>query len=147
VTIFLTLVGVALILIALRDIFQQLFQPSGRGSLSRMIMRAVWSGFRRVAHRNPQLLARAGPTVLLAIIGSWVTLTAVGWTLIIWPRMPGEFLFSAGLDPSKNDGFIAAVPLAGNFGHPGLRGHSADQRLAAHPPAARSPYWIRHRHR
>jgi hypothetical protein len=72
------LARVALVFIALRDIFQQLFQPSGGGSLSRGIMRATWRVFSRVAFRNPQRLARAGPVTLLAIIGTWVALTAVG---------------------------------------------------------------------
>jgi hypothetical protein len=74
-----------------------------------MIMQTIWSVFRRVAHHDPQRLARAGLIIFLAIIGTWVTLIAVGWALIIWPRMLEEFLFSTGLDPSDNDGFITAL--------------------------------------
>jgi hypothetical protein len=44
-----TLLGVTLIVLALRDIFHQLFHPSGAGSVSGMLMKAIWRAFRLVA--------------------------------------------------------------------------------------------------
>ena len=108
-TIIATLVGVVLILVALRDIFQQLFNPSGRGSLSRSLMRIVWGLFRLIASRRPTWLGIAGPFVFLSVILTWVTLLAVGWALILWPQMPENFLYQTGLDPSDNSGFISAL--------------------------------------
>lgn len=111
-TILSTLFGVALIAVALRDIFQELFRPSGGGVLSTWLMRMVWRGSKPAAVRRPALLQLAGPVVLVAVIGSWVALVAVGWALVYWPHLPGEFLFGEGLDPSENAGFVDALYLS-----------------------------------
>lgn len=108
-TVLVTLIGAAFILVALREIFQQLFNPSGGGSLSRKLMRIVWGAFRRIASRRPALLSLAGPFVFLSILASWVTLLAVGWALILWLHLSEGFLYQTGLDPSRNDGFLAAL--------------------------------------
>lgn len=108
-TIIATLIGVVLILVGLRDIFQQLFNPSGGGSLSRTLMRIVWGVFRLIASRRPTWLGIAGPFVLLSVSASWVSLLAVGWALILWPQMPENFLYQTGLDPSQNSGFISTL--------------------------------------
>ncbi len=107
-----TLFGVALIAVALRDVFQELFRPSGGGVLSLWLMRLVWRGFRLAATRRSALLELAGPTVLLTVIGTWTSLVAVGFALIYWPRLPASFLFSTGLEPSANAGFIDALYLS-----------------------------------
>lgn len=111
-TILSTLFGVALIAVALRDIFQELFRPSGGGVLSVWLMRIVWKGLKPAALRRPTLLELAGPVVLVAVIGTWVALVAVGWALVYWPHLPGKFLFSVGLDPSDNAGFVDALYLS-----------------------------------
>ena len=67
-TTLLTLLGAALIFFGLRDIFQQLFHPSGGGSLSRLIMQATWGIFRRLATVRRSLSVLAGPTIVLSII-------------------------------------------------------------------------------
>lgn len=38
--------GAVLIFLALRDIFHQSFNPTGGGSLSRVLMRLSWGAFR-----------------------------------------------------------------------------------------------------
>jgi voltage-gated potassium channel Kch len=106
-TALLTLAGVALIVVALRDIFQQLFMPHGKGSLAGSIMRIVWKAFRR-----SRALELGGPFVMLAVIGSWVLLLAVGWTLVLWPHMPEKFLFSQGIDPSTRSSFMDSLYLS-----------------------------------
>ncbi len=112
-TVLATLLGVALIAVALRDIFQELFHPGGGGSLGRTLMGAVWRLFRRIAApRRRALLSFAGPSALLTIIASWVLLLWVGWALIYWPRMPENFSFSPGLDPRTQDGFVDALYLS-----------------------------------
>ncbi len=107
-----TLVGITLIAIALRDVFHQLFHPSGAGSVSGMLMKALWRVFRRVARRYPSLLALAGPSALVAVIANWAVLLAVGFALVYWPRLPGGFAFATALDPSKEGGFVEALYLS-----------------------------------
>ena len=109
---FATLLGVTLIVLGLRDVFHQLFHPSGAGSVSGMLMKAIWRVFRLVARRYPSLLALAGPSALVAVIASWVVLLAVGFALLYWPRLPGGFAFATALDPWKEGGFIDAVYLS-----------------------------------
>ena len=54
-----TLMGIGLIVLALHDIIHQLFHPSGAGSISGVLMKAVfWGAFRRSARCRPSLLAR-----------------------------------------------------------------------------------------
>lgn len=111
-TVLATLLGVGLIFFALREVFQQLFIPNGGGSLSRVLMRAVWRVFRRVAVRRPASLVLAGPCTLLTVIASWSVLLVVGWALIFWPRMPAEFLYASGLEDSGQGGFLEALYLS-----------------------------------
>jgi hypothetical protein len=111
-TILATLFGAGLVLVALRDIFQQLFRPDGSGSLSRWLMRAIWGGFRRLGARHRALLPLAGPAVLLAIMSNWVLLLVVGWALVFWPHLPERFLLASGLDPSEGYGFAEALYLS-----------------------------------
>src|ERR687884_457535 len=70
-----------LVFVTLRDIFQQLFRPHGKGSLSRFLMRSIWHAFCRFTARRPALLGLAGPSVLLAIISTWIILLVIGWAL------------------------------------------------------------------
>lgn len=111
-TILLTSLGIALILVALRDIFHELFHPSGRGSLSRAVMRAIWSVSRGVSRGWPAVLDIAGPSMLPLIILCWTALLSVGWALVLWPHMPGGFLLSTGLDPAQNGGLLDALYLS-----------------------------------
>ncbi len=69
-----SLLGVALIVAGLRDIFQQLFRPSGGGVLSRSLMYLVCRGFGRIATHRPALLELAGPFTLLTVIATWTFL-------------------------------------------------------------------------
>lgn len=89
----------------MRDIFDALFHPESRGTLARLLMRAVWRGFRRVA-RRPRLFSLAGPLGLIAVIGSWAAMLALGWALLIWPHMPESFRYEPG---GGGDGFFDAL--------------------------------------
>jgi len=111
-SIFATLLGAALIVVTLRDIFNVLFHPLGGGSVSRVIVRILWHGFRRLGAYRHRALEFAGPSVLLAVIGSWVALLVTGWALIYWPHLTSQFLFASGLDPSTREGFINALYLS-----------------------------------
>lgn len=108
-TILLTILGVTLILLGLRDIFQQLFHPSGGGSLSRLVMQALWAIFRRLGMVRHSLFVLAGPTIVLSIILSWSALLTLGWALLYWPRLPEKFSFSPTLNPANQDSFVDAL--------------------------------------
>lgn len=107
-----TLLGAALIVAGLRDIFQELFRPSAVGSLSRLLMQKLWKIFRWGATYNKSVLVIAGPSIVLFTIMGWVILMAIGWTLIIWPHLPEGFVLAPGLRPSSQGQFLDALYLS-----------------------------------
>ena len=104
-----TILGIALILVALRDIFDVLFHPAGRGIVARRVVRGVSGGTRRLPGGSGTLGLLAGPLGYAAVIGTWAALLAVGWALVFMPQMPGGFTFDPALDPAEHSGF--ADPL------------------------------------
>lgn len=108
----LTLAGTLLIAASLRDIFHTVFHPQGRGSLSALLQHAIWRAFRLVAGHRPSLLALAGPIAMIASVTAWAVLLALGWALILWPRLPGDVLLATGLEPADQNGFLDALYLS-----------------------------------
>jgi len=88
--------GVVLIAITLRDVFDALFHPEGRATLSRGVMRSVWRLFRRAANLRPGLFQLAGPAALVTVVAIWAALLVLGWALFLWPHLPGGFMETAG---------------------------------------------------
>jgi hypothetical protein len=106
------LLGTAIVLIVLRDVFYTLFHPSGNGNLARQLMRVIWHLFRWGARGKPNRLQLAGPITLIVIFATWTSLLIVGWALVLWPFLPEEFLFAPGLDPANQGGFLDALYLS-----------------------------------
>ena len=109
-TLFLTLIGAALIVLTLGDIFATVFHPTSRsGSLSRWVAHGLW----RILHPGPRMtptsLIYAGPVAMIVIIGMWTALLAVGGAFIYWPQLPENFSLVTGLDPADNSGFVDAL--------------------------------------
>ncbi len=107
-----SLVGVLLIALAARDIFQTLFQPAGRGRVSARFTHAAWTALSRLGRRRPSLLPRVGPLLMIATAAYWVLLLVFGWALLLWPHLPDSFLLASGLEPSEEGGFLDAVYLS-----------------------------------
>jgi hypothetical protein len=103
--------GLCLILAALHDIFRTLFHPAGRGALSDWVARFVWNIFRTVSSRNPRSIILAGPFGILAIMGIWVVLIVIGFSLIYLPYI-GSFALAPGLDPARHHSFLDAVNVS-----------------------------------
>ena len=103
-----TLLGVALIALTLRDIFETLFHPLGRGRIGRWIAGLVSGAARRVAPGGSGD-ALGGPLAYTAVIGSWAAMLSVGWALIFLPHLPQGFSFDASLTPAEHSGFIDAL--------------------------------------
>lgn len=103
-----TLLGIALILVALRDIFDVLFHPLGRGMVARKVVRAV-AWLARKLPRSGSLGLLAGPLSYVAVVATWASLLAVGWALVFLPQMPDGFNFNPGLNPAEHAGFLDAL--------------------------------------
>jgi Ion channel len=104
-----TVLGVGLIALALRDIFDVLFHPLGRGMIARTIVRTLAAAARRAPRRTGSLGLLAGPIGYIAVVATWAALLAVGWALIFWPQLPQGFHFDPGLDPAAHSGFLDAL--------------------------------------
>jgi voltage-gated potassium channel Kch len=104
-----TLLGVALIVLALRDIFDVLFHPLGRGMITRRVVRGIAALARRRPGRTGTLGLLVGPISYIAVIATWAALLTVGWALVFWPQLPQGFHFDPGLDPARHSGFVDAV--------------------------------------
>ncbi|WP_170852482.1 potassium channel family protein [Blastococcus sp. DSM 46786] len=101
-----TAFGVALVAVALWDLFHTLFHPSGQGSLARLILRMHWRLFRL---RNGKPSQLAGPLGIVGTIITWVVLVLVGGALVYWPYIPEGFLFTGTLRPGTRSDFLDAV--------------------------------------
>jgi voltage-gated potassium channel Kch len=104
-----TVLGIALIALALRDIFDVLFHPLGRGMVARRVVQAVTGTARRLPGRGGTVGLLAGPLSYVAVVATWAALLAVGWALVFLPQLPEGFNFDPGLDPASHSGFIDAL--------------------------------------
>lgn len=107
-----TLLGVALVLLALRDIFDVLFHPLGRGIVARRVVRGVAWAARKLPLGPSTIGLLAGPIGYIAVVATWAGLLALGWALIFMPQLPGGFNFDPGLDPAAHTGFVDALYIS-----------------------------------
>jgi voltage-gated potassium channel Kch len=103
--------GAVLLLLTLRDIFHTLWHPSAGGSLSEVVIRAIWrAGRRRRRRGHPR--AVTGPVALLAVVVTWLTLVVLGGALIYAPHLPEGFVYGPGVEPGEHGGFVDAIYLS-----------------------------------
>jgi hypothetical protein len=88
--------GAALVLIALRDIFDTLFHPHGRGIVSERLIRGIWRAAKRVAGTNHSVLSFAGPLAFFAVILAWSALVIAGFAVMLWPHFPDDYVVTEG---------------------------------------------------
>jgi hypothetical protein len=82
--------GICLIAWTLREIFMDLFQPSGSGSLSSFIAKQLF----RMARHMHWMMRSAGPLSIVVVITTWALLVTVGFALVYWARFPQAFTIS-----------------------------------------------------
>lgn len=105
----LTLTGIGLIVVGLRDMFHTLLHPKGQGRLSGLVLRGLWRLSRASGHR---LGSSVGPGAMVAVILLWVALQVLGWGLIYLPHVPDGFLYSPGVDPGDYSDLVQALYLS-----------------------------------
>jgi len=104
-------VGAAVVLLVLRDIFHTLGHPEGQGSLSRFVLSTIWrlSRFRGGRGRLARL---TGPVALLTVIVVWGTLAIVGWGLIYLPSIPTGFVYASRPSPGGSSSALDALYIS-----------------------------------
>ena len=91
-----TVLGTALIALAVHDIFTVLFRPGTASRYSGAIAGAVWSVLRPAGGARRNVLALAGPLALAAVICFWALALVVGWALVYLPHYPQEYVLAEG---------------------------------------------------
>jgi hypothetical protein len=79
--------GVFVLAFAVREIFRDLFQPSGSGALSSYVGRWIFQISRKLTY----LLEIAGPPAVVVVIGCWTFLLAASFALIYCGSYPDGF--------------------------------------------------------
>lgn len=92
----LTLLGIAVVVIGLWDMYHSLLHPSGTGAISGRVQSVVWWISRRAGHRFGSAV---GPGSMITVVVLWVLMQGVGWALVYLPHVPGGFTYSPGVDP------------------------------------------------
>lgn len=105
--------GLALMLLAMGDLFLTALHPDVDGPLARNTQRAVWrllvAGDRRRNQRR-RLMALAGPTMMALTFVMWVAALVLGFALVAWPFLGDIFQSEPVLG---NLGFLDALYYSG----------------------------------
>jgi hypothetical protein len=109
--ILITFVGACLVVVALRDVFDTIFHPHGRGVVSRTLVTAVWRSMRALVRGNHRALSLAGPLAVVVVIAAWGTLVILGFALMLWPHFPDGFVTSEGVGLGSSS-FVDALYLS-----------------------------------
>jgi hypothetical protein len=101
-----TVVGGAIVVYGLSDIFLTLVHPHARGRLTRVIVAGIWHLTSRFGRRAR---AASGPLAAISVVLSWAAIQAIGWALIYLPHVPDGFLYSEGIDPGRYPDVLEAL--------------------------------------
>lgn len=105
----LTFAGAALIAVTLRDIFETLFHPHGRGVFGIAIAHGTWAAAHYLHRRGSGEPMYAGALAYVFVLASWTAILVLGWALVFLPHLPEGFHFSGGLDPDAHDSIADAL--------------------------------------
>src|SRR4029453_3958982 len=106
-----TAAGVVLVLVALRDVFDTLFHPHGRGVVGQMVIRQIWRAVRVAVRGNHAALSLPGRLAFPAVFAVWGTLVVFGFALMLWPHFPEGFAASGGAVIESGGHFADALYL------------------------------------
>jgi hypothetical protein len=99
-------IGSLMVLAALLDVYlTTLYARSGSAIVSEKLIPLTWRLYRQAARALPRLrnpiLAAAGPTSLVLVIGIWVSMLMVGFALIVWPVLGTQVSSSTSPTPRQ----------------------------------------------
>jgi hypothetical protein len=106
-----SLLGAALIMAILRDLFHTLWHPTRHGGLSRFVMAALWKLARHLRARR-RVVGLVGPLAMVTVVGMWAATIILGWTIVYWPHMPEAFAISAGSELTQQPALLDSLYLS-----------------------------------
>ena len=102
----LTLLGIVLVVAAVRDVFHTLFNPAKQGNLSEWIAQGIWRANKRFL---PRALDYAGPVAFVSVVLYWTVSVIIGFALIYRPQISHIMTFTSGLDRTDYQSFAGAL--------------------------------------
>ncbi|MEU5644447.1 potassium channel family protein [Streptomyces milbemycinicus] len=106
-----SLIGVGLVMAALRDLFHTLWHPTRHGGLSRLVMTALWRLARHFRARR-RVVGLVGPLAMVTVVGMWAGIIILGWAIVYWPHMPGAFTFAPGSKAAQQPELLDSLYLS-----------------------------------
>src|SRR4051812_44309636 len=107
--------GVFLILLAMCDVFMTvLFARAASGPVSHRLGQCLWAIARRLGRAVPRyktmILGFCGPVLMVLLMGTWIAMLLLGFTLLAWPNMGTGIASQSGITPRD---FWSAFYFAG----------------------------------
>ncbi len=93
--------GAAIVLFAVREMFNDLFHPTQSGALSEWIASRLF----RLYRHWPSLLPTSGPLSIAVVIFTWAMLLATGFALIYWATFPADYALHTATQPGGAERF------------------------------------------
>lgn len=106
-----TVVGVALVLVVVRDVFHTLFHPVGHGSIAPLVMKLVWRTV-RLFPSDRRITSLTGPLGVTAVILTWALASTLGWMLIYLAQIPSAVTYGSELDPAARNDVVDSLYLS-----------------------------------
>jgi len=106
-----TVVGVALVLVVVRDVFHTLFHPVGHGSIAPLVMKLVWRTV-RLFPSDRRITSLTGPLGVTAVILTWAVASTLGWMLIYLAQIPSAVTYGSELDPAARNDVVDSLYLS-----------------------------------
>ena len=76
-----TVAGIVLVTVVMRDMFHTLFHPVGHGSIATQVMKLVWR-LLRLLPPDRRIASLTGPLGLAMVLLTWGLTAVLGWVLI-----------------------------------------------------------------
>ena len=106
-----TVLGVGLVVVVVRDVFHTLFHPIGHGSIAPQVMKLVWR-LLRLFPSDRRIASLTVPLGITAVIITWGVTAVLGWMLIYFPQMPNAVSYSSELNPAERNELIDSLYLS-----------------------------------
>ncbi|HEX3877844.1 MAG TPA: potassium channel family protein, partial [Bryobacteraceae bacterium] len=97
----LIILGAAIVVLTLREVYRDLFHPTSSGSLSDVVAKGAFNLFRHI----PKLLSDAGPLSVVLVIFVWVMAVCIGFALV-YAAMPADYFKT---EAAPQSGFLPMV--------------------------------------
>jgi hypothetical protein len=108
------ILGVALILAAMVDVFHTIFHPTETGTIGDAVARTIWRVSRFIATKRRSALSAAGPAAVVSIIVMWLSMIIAGFALVYWPYLDSGFGYTNPAEHARHHGFLDAINISPN---------------------------------